>query len=331
MRATGDIGCHPGDAVNHILPWSLDEGLGHFNRTLLQFQTRSMRQCFILVDRHLHKNGGSTVRDLFLEHERQGLATYSGYHHKSWEDDATALRAVATRPAERAENRSQVLLVESHFGDGGPELADQVLPSLRGIARMLSHQQGSACPLVLMTRIREPLDYYLSFYRWAIGFRQRDAPRIYGATFLEWAQLCPNLQSNMMLNSMAAYFAEYHPRAYRRKFASDAGAWRGERRHRTASWRASGAAWRRLRAMLDRFAIVAPLARFDEAMLSLHDLTGLPLLLYKRNRPNQKAFGAAVQLCPALAAVHASGLRLPTRAHLPCTGRLQRPQRGRVP
>ena len=127
----------------------------------------------------------------------------------------------------------------------------------------------------------------LSFYRWAIGFRQRTAPNIYGSSFLQWAKLVPNLQSNMVLNSMASYFAEYHPRAYRRKFASD-GVGRDAKRQGN-SWRANGAKWRRLRAMLDRYAIVAPLARFDEAMLLLHDLTGLPILLYKRNRPNQKA------------------------------------------
>ena len=35
-------------------------------------------------------------------------------------------------------------------------------------------------------------------------------------------------------------------------------------------------------------AIVGTMKRFDESLLLAHDMVGLPILLYKRNRPNQK-------------------------------------------
>lgn len=140
----------------------------------------------------------------------------------------------------------------------------------------------------------------LAFYRWAIAHRQRTHPEAYGRTFLEWAQLVPNLQSSIHVDSMAAYAAEYQPRQFRRRGFGGGG---------------EAAAWRRLRGLLDRFAIVAPLARFDEALLLAHDLTGLPLLAYRRNRPKQKGGyrGTDAQACPdsIAARIRASGLSPP--------------------
>ena len=82
---SADIGCEPGDPNNHLLPW-VPEGLEAVpdknilgqseellaNVTLPDFQRRKLSKCAIVVDRHVHKNGGSSVRDLFLEHERTG-------------------------------------------------------------------------------------------------------------------------------------------------------------------------------------------------------------------------------------------------------------------
>lgn len=33
---------------------------------------------------------------------------------------------------------------------------------------------GVECPIVTMTRVREPLEYYLSFFLWAVAYRQQD-------------------------------------------------------------------------------------------------------------------------------------------------------------
>ena len=54
-------------------------------------------------------------------------------------------------------------------------MSNAVLPSLQELSRLYK-RSGVDCPLVLMTRVREPLDYYLSFYRWGVAFRQRADP-----------------------------------------------------------------------------------------------------------------------------------------------------------
>ena len=53
-------------------------------------------------------------------------------------------------------------------------------------------------PSPQVTRVREPLDYYLSYYKWTIVGRQlRGLTLEHGATFLEWAPT--NLQANLLL------------------------------------------------------------------------------------------------------------------------------------
>ena len=136
-----------------------------------------------------------------------------------------------------------------------------------------------------MTRVREPLDYYLSFYRWGVAFRQREDPASFGSNFLEWARRVPNLQSTMMVQSMAAMAAEYHINQYMMNYNG--------RRPGAAIGNTEEAAWHKLMAFLDQFTIVGTMKRFDESLLLAHDLVGLPILLYKRNRPNQKGGYAA--------------------------------------
>ena len=50
---------------------------------------------------------------------------------------------------------------------------------------------GKDCPIVTSTRVREPLDFYLSFYQWGVAFRQKGAPSSFGASFEEWARMRP--------------------------------------------------------------------------------------------------------------------------------------------
>lgn len=68
---------------------------------------------------------------------------------------------------------------------------------------------------------------------------------------------------------------------------------------------------------LDAFEIVAPLDRFDEALLLAHDLFGLPLLTYKRNRPKQKNGyrGTAADICPNMDECRDLVRRLAPRDH----------------
>lgn len=181
-----DIGCQPGNPNNQLLPWvpSGLETVPHAsllgnsaallaNVTLPAFQRTPLRKCAIVVDRHVHKNGGSTVRDVFLEHERTGHALYQGYTQMYWHRDYRLLKRAADAAIADKRSPEHVLLIEAHFG--WVEMEKVVLPSLRELSRTYK-AGGVDCPVVLMTRVREPLEYYLSFYKWGVAFRQKEDP-----------------------------------------------------------------------------------------------------------------------------------------------------------
>lgn len=253
------------------------------------YQMTKPKSCMILVDRHVHKNGGSSVRDLLLENERRGYGLYQGYTQMYWNRDLKQLQKAGE--AARQQNRapSHVIMMEAHFG--WVEFATSTLPGLKNLASTYE-QQGVDCPLVLMTRVRDPLEYYLSFYRWGVAFRQKESPLKFGKSFVEWARKVPNLQSTIMMLSMAAMAAEYHPDT-----------WKHYSR-RPEIGRSPEEAWRKLSEFLDQFAIVGTMRRFDESLLLMSDMTGLPVMEYRRNRPNQKGGfkGLNKDVCPDMEA-----------------------------
>ena len=82
--------------------------------------------------------------------------------------------------------------------------------------RALYAERSLPVRVVLTVRVREPLSYYLSFYRWRVAGLQRAGNRIYltktryvvnplGSSFLEWAP--PNLQSTGLLHGDVELFA----------------------------------------------------------------------------------------------------------------------------
>jgi len=105
-RVNPHIGCTAGDP-NNIMPWADREGLvplhAAWNGSLPSFQRTRPKRCAIVVDRHVHKNGGSTVRDLFLENERLGFGLYQGgpRPHLAWR----RRRALQPRRARRRRRR----------------------------------------------------------------------------------------------------------------------------------------------------------------------------------------------------------------------------------
>ena len=315
--AAADVGCKHGDPANSILPWANGEALPDLDRLQQSMRasnvsmaagrsyiSRPLRKCAIVVDRHVHKNGGSTVRDLFLEHERMGYALYQGYTQMYWNRDYKLLRRAADEALSR-HNRApeHVFLMEAHFG--WIEMSKVVLPSLLELSKHYA-SRGVDCPLVLMTRVREPLDYYLSFYKWGVAFRQREDPTHFGRNFLEWAEQVPDLQSTMMVESMAAMAAEYHLNQYKMHYHLN-----------RVIGQTPEIAWERLVAFLDSFTIVATMKRFDESLLLAHDLVGLPILEYKRNRPNQKGGyrGKNQDACPDMDACRRLIARVAPRDH----------------
>ena len=121
--------------------------------------------------------------------------------------------------------------------------------------------------------MREPLDFYLSFYLWGVYYRQKD-PASFGASFEEWVRMVPNLQSTMLLHSMSAGDAEYKPRSYKRKYS--------------LPYVSPQQLLRQTQQFLRRFDLVATMERFDEHLLMASDAVGLPFMLYRRNMPKKK-------------------------------------------
>ena len=51
------------------------------------------------------------------------------------------------------------------------------------------------------------MDFYISFYRWTVAWRQQRNATAHGATMLEWAPR--NLQSSILLAPLDTTWAEY--------------------------------------------------------------------------------------------------------------------------
>ena len=210
--------CRPGDVIN-VLPWAAGEDLvttPQHNHTLASWQRTPKRQCAVVIDRHVHKNGGSTMRDIFLENERLGYGLYQGYMQTFWRSDWKLLQTIAKEAASAGRTPSHLLMYEAHFGS--EEMSDKMMSDMQDL-RQIYKSGGIDCPIVLVTRVREPLAYYLSFYKWGVAFRQREA-RVknskrrppWGNNFTDWVAQNPNLQSSVMVRGMAAMPAEYHGR-----------------------------------------------------------------------------------------------------------------------
>ena len=202
-----------------------------------------------------------------------------------WRKDFAQIRKIVDGAIAKGGGAEPFYMMEAHFG--WVEFANVVFPDLQRLDQHLK-RRGLDCPLVTMTRVREPLEFYLSFYRWAVAFRQRADPHSFGKDFIDWARRVPDLQSTTMMQSMAAMAAEYHINQWS---------------HYRSSWmvgKTEEERWTKLQAVLDQFAIVATMKRFDESVLLASDLSGLPLLQYKRNKPNQKGGfrGTSQTVCP---------------------------------
>ena len=242
------------------------------------------------VDRHLHKNGGSTIREVMLRNEESGHCVYYGYTQtrEGWQ------RLV--RELGHINNGSLVLpklCVEAHASQASAEFVSRRIPDLLMLRSRFAHL---AVPLrvVLTTRVREPLSYYISFYRWRVAGMQRHGNVIrlssiksvvqpIGTTFLDWAP--PNLQSIGLLHGDVELFA-----------GLKAGGWPGVRdlaagRKPHPYWvrhqRFAREDYRHLLATLRHYDVVAPLDAFDEQLLLIADATGLPPLSSEEHRAVQ--------------------------------------------
>lgn len=235
------------------------------------------------VDRHLHKNGGSTVREVMLRNEEAGNCVYYGYTqtHEGWVRLMKELGRIGVRNGSEPLPR---LCVEAHASQASAEFVSRRIPDLLALR---SHFARLSVPVrvVLTTRVREPLSYYISFYRWRVAGMQRHGGVIrlsstrsvvqpLGTTFLDWAP--PNLQSIGLLHGDVELFA-----------GLKAGGWPGVRnatqgRRPHPYWvqhqRFGREDYRELLESLRHYDVVAPLEAFDEHLLLISAATGFPPL-----------------------------------------------------
>ena len=129
---------------------------------------------FILVDRHIEKNAGSTFRELLFQAEKRGLCMYWGYQQRSiaWTafleamepNNMTASRLAAWVPPRVC------MEAHSHIDYGIPWL--KRLEQLRVLRSKLRHSPALRTSIVMLLRLRQPLRLYVSFYLWTVAERQ---------------------------------------------------------------------------------------------------------------------------------------------------------------
>mmetsp|Transcript_27652 Transcript_27652/g.63605 ORF Transcript_27652/g.63605 Transcript_27652/m.63605 type:complete len:473 (-) Transcript_27652:82-1500(-) len=245
----------------------------------------------ILIDRHLHKNGGSTFRHILLANERAGVCQYWGYWQteEGWlkisrELDRALLGGAGPLPA-----KLPWLCIEAHSSATTSNFMSFVVPYVVRLRQALA-LRSVPTRVLLVTRVREPFAFYLSFYKWKVAGLQRapNGAKVYGVGFLGWTP--PNLQAWSMLNGNIDSIAS-SVRSSARAHAAQFG--------------------QRQMAVLERklahFDIVTPLEYFDEHLLMVADAIGLPHIGYQSVSPPQMGIPKTerlsdAQVCPNMTA-----------------------------
>ncbi len=252
-------------------------------------------RCAVLFDRHIHKNGGTSLRSVLFENDLRDGWLYWGYglhqHDAIMRHVVSAMLQGGNRsgggcahwPASRAHLR---LAAEYHYS----RYPLSVMLTRFGPSSPLQHVAAQCrCRVVLVTRLREPLSFYASFYSWTVAWRQHRNASEFGASMVEWAPR--NLQATIFMHSLdssAAEFIGVRTRAAAEKRAvfsqfDPPGRQPGSTIEQPPG--VGAARVRQLEQQLRSFDLVGVLERFDETLLMLADLTGLQHLLYTRKVP----------------------------------------------
>jgi hypothetical protein len=161
-------------------------------------------RCFLLLDRHVHKNGGSTMRGIFQNLELHNECAYVGY-------SLSAATLTASQQALReltADSAPIRLCAEAHMG----QYVMKYMHELSKLKKELAARPDVQCSILRTTRVRDPLSFYISFYLWGLvkernvanSNRTRSSSPGLGKGFIEWMKATPNLQANILLHPSAA-------------------------------------------------------------------------------------------------------------------------------
>ncbi|KAL1528754.1 hypothetical protein AB1Y20_010085 [Prymnesium parvum] len=158
-------------------------------------------RCALLVDRHVHKTGGTTLRRMFLHNECRDQWTYLGYGLE-WADWSLLLQELTVRNSTTP--TAARFLVEAHYPAHAFHTA-----RLHALAAQRERLRGG-CAIALMTRVRAPLAFYWSFFVWSHrgGSLSASLPAVRDS-FWAWARAAPNLQANILWDAAAAAPAEH--------------------------------------------------------------------------------------------------------------------------
>jgi hypothetical protein len=141
--------------------------------------------CVVWVDRHVHKNGGTTIRGLMTKLVSIGVSTHIfgwAHSHRHWVQLLSSLSNFTSCHA----MPTSLITLELHDGIGRDFERDW-LPHLRAFRANASR---SCCKVVLTTRVRRPAEFYVSMFRWGVE-------PVHTADFRQWAP--QNLQSVLQL------------------------------------------------------------------------------------------------------------------------------------
>lgn len=277
--------------------------------TLAPWEHAPQPNCSIIIDRHNHKNGGTTMREVFLNNVAAGRCVEWGYM-MPWRTWYGLLDELDKNPP----SGSTLLraCIELHFPV--PFFIDDV-PRLAALRERL---RARGCALTLVTRVREPLSFYHSFYHWTVMGRQLRAMKCeadkaagrpctfktkgsiwrWGRNFSDFVRAYPDLQSHLLFNASESIcgedpgpdwthrYAFCNPRAFGARFGS--------------------AEQAKLFSALDQLDVVGSTEDFDLHLLHVQRLSGLPDVAYVRKAPKVRAtkdevepvgFGAPM-VCP---------------------------------
>lgn len=212
----------------------------------------SSARCGVVVDRHVPKTAGTTVRTFLRENQRLRACDYVGYDvGRTWQSrvgfthrSISDVRHQLNRPP----LSSHRLCVEAHMV-GGSFWAELALLRTTRFARR--------CNIVVMLRVREPLSWYRSYFDWAVLSRQKtgNAPQ-WGVNFTDW--LPANMQARFLLHGTRGQPSEWAPEVARRRSGPAIGPDR----------------WAELEANVRAADVVAPLERLDESLRLAIALSG---------------------------------------------------------
>jgi hypothetical protein len=223
--------------------------------------------CGIVLDRHVPKTAGTTVRSTLRKNAALGSCTYVGYDlRRTWEsrvgfnhrEMAEVVAELSSTPPPRRR-----LCMEAHMV-GGRFWSD--------IVKLRATPFAAQCPVVVLLRVREPLSWYRSYYDWGVRSRQERGDALtWGANFTDW--LPPNMQCRFALHGTAGTGSEWATEMAKAGRAQPAAS-------------LTDARWAEVARVVRRVDVIAPLERLDESLTLALRLSGvLTTTEYKITKP----------------------------------------------